>query len=115
MKCPHCGQERRFEKLGVELPPLKSALVDLIAAAGEIGATSQELRQDLYRGYANERSLVTVRMHMLQINDVLVSTDWRIVCDGRGTGARWRLMRRPAKSADLAQQGFYVAHGRVAP
>lgn len=89
--CPHCRQPYRVERFGVPMPPLKARLVDLIKAAGELGTSSRELRQDLYRDHTHARSMTTVRLHIVQINDLLVSTDWRIVSDGRGRHARWRI------------------------
>jgi hypothetical protein len=76
-------------RLGVRLPPLKAAIVDKIRAAGDIGITSAELVADVYFD-RRAVSAATVKAHVFQINDQLVSTDWRIRSDRR----RWFLCRR---------------------
>jgi hypothetical protein len=89
--CPHCKQPIAVARLGVRLPPFKARLIDLLRQAGDIGASSEELRGDLYRGYARYRSVLSVKAHVWQINEILEETDWRIVSDGRGRFARWYL------------------------
>jgi hypothetical protein len=86
--CPECHQCIATERLGVRLPPLKAAIVDRIKAAGDLGISSSEIITDLY---ADRRpvSAAAVKSHVNQINDQLVSTDWRIRSDRR----RWFLRR----------------------
>jgi hypothetical protein len=76
-------------RLGVRLPPLKAAIVDKIRGAGELGIASEEIVADLY---ADRRAVGphTIKAHVNQINDLLVSTDWHIRSDRR----RWFLCRR---------------------
>jgi hypothetical protein len=78
-------------RLGVRLPPLKVAILDKIKAAGELGIASEEIIADLYSD-RRAVSVTTVKAHIFQINDQLVSTDWHIRSDRR----RWFLCRRAA-------------------
>jgi hypothetical protein len=84
--CPHCHQPTGNLRLGVRLTPLKTAIVDRIKTAGDIGVTTGEIVSDLYR----DRSAVnptTIKAHVNQINDLLAETTWRIRSDRR----RWFL------------------------
>src|SRR5262245_19756418 len=47
--CPHCHQPIDDIRLGVRLTPLKAAIVDRIKAAGDIGTTTTEIVDDVYR------------------------------------------------------------------
>jgi hypothetical protein len=76
------------ERLGVRLPPLKAAIFDRIKAAGDLGIPSSEIVADLYSDRRPVRA-TTIKAHVAQINDQLVSTDWRIRSDRR----RWFLRR----------------------
>lgn len=99
--CSKCHQPINHERLGVRLSPLKARIIDLIKAAGDIGISTGELLRELYHPSAQPKSVNTVRMHICQINDVLVETDWVIVADpARGPTARWHLWRRPAEAAE---------------
>jgi hypothetical protein len=86
--CPECHQRIATERFGVRLPPLKAAILDKIKAAGDLGIPSSEIIADLY---SDRRSVsaATIKAHVVQINDQLVSTDWRICSDRR----RWFLRR----------------------
>jgi hypothetical protein len=86
--CPRCHQSVDEIRLGVRLTPLKAALFDRIKAAGDIGISTTEVVNDVYR----DRSPVkptAIKSHVGQINDLLASTDWRIRSDHR----RWFLQR----------------------
>ena len=87
--CPECHQPIAMTRLGVRLPPLKVAILDKIKAAGELGIASEEIIADLYSD-RRAVSVTTVKAHIFQINDQLVSTDWHIRSDRR----RWFLCRR---------------------
>jgi hypothetical protein len=76
-------------RFGVRLPQLKAAIVDRIKSAGDIGVASDEIIADLYRDRRPVHA-ATIKVHVNQINDLLLSTDWRIASDHR----RWVLSRR---------------------
>jgi hypothetical protein len=80
--CPYCHQPITSQSFGVRLPPLKAAILDRIKQAGDLGVSSIEIISDLY---ADRRpvSITTIKAHINQINDTLVSTDWHIVSDRR--------------------------------
>jgi hypothetical protein len=88
--CPHCHQSIATERFGVRLTPLKAAIFDRIKRSGDLGVASAELIVDLYRDRRPVES-ATIKAHVNQINDLLVSTDWRIRSDGR----RWFLHHVP--------------------
>lgn len=88
--CEACGQripQPRLSgmRLGVPLPPLKCALVDIVAAAPD-GITTPELVAQLYRGRRLPRS-PTIKVHVFTINAVLRSNGWCIANERR----RWFL------------------------
>lgn len=93
--CPTCHRPYGDERLGVRLPPLKARLLDLVKQSGDVGVSTTELREDLYRDRERKVSLVTVRMHIQQINELLANTAWRIRTEGQRDVARWHLIRRP--------------------
>jgi hypothetical protein len=93
--CPKCHRPITIERLGVRMTPLKARIIDAIKCSGDIGVTSEELRFDIYRGYAQLRVQSVVRVHIWQINDLLEETDWHIVARPHGRFARWYLRRRP--------------------
>jgi hypothetical protein len=86
--CPRCHQSVDDIRLGVRLTPLKASLFDRIKAAGDIGISTTQIIQEVYR----DRSLIkdtTIKSHVNQINDLLAGTEWRIHSDRR----RWFLHR----------------------
>jgi hypothetical protein len=85
----HCHQTIGTMRFGVRLPQLKAEIVDRIKAAGDIGVTSVEIIADLYRDRRPVHP-TTIKAHVDQINDLLISTDWRIASDHR----RWFLSRK---------------------
>lgn len=90
--CPMCRQPVRASRLDVWLPPRKTQILDTVLAAGTPGITAREIRNRVY-GRKSPRSLTTIRLHIVQINETLESTDWRIIASGRGTAARWHMLR----------------------
>src|SRR5262249_34591206 len=63
--CPRCHQSVDDIRLGVRLTPLKAALFDRIKAAGDIGISTTEIIQEVYR----DRSLIkdtTIKSHVNQ-------------------------------------------------
>jgi hypothetical protein len=89
--CPECHQLVATERFGVRLPPLKAAIVDKIKAAGDLGVPSSEIITDLYSD-RRPVSATTIKAHVSQINDQLVSTNWHIRSDRR----RWFLCQERA-------------------
>jgi hypothetical protein len=87
--CSFCHQTVGTMRFGVRLPQLKAAIVDRIKSAGDIGVASDEIIADLYRDRRPVHA-ATIKVHVNQINDLLLSTDWRIASDHR----RWVLSRR---------------------
>ena len=85
--CPTCHQTIGAMRLGVRLT-LKAAIVDKIRAAGDIGASSEELLFDLWLPGAIAQS--TIKAHMWQINELLEETGYVI----RSDCGRWILARR---------------------
>ena len=87
MRCPHCNREIDSARFGVFMSPLKAALVDHIAAAGQLGISSQSLLySDAYSG-RRKPTAATIRIHVWQINSLLAATDYHIGSDRR----RWYL------------------------
>ena len=99
--CSKCHQTISTSRFGVRLTLLKARIFDAIKAAGDLGISSPELHFDIYRGYGRERSSNMMRVHIGQINDLLQSTDWRIVADPPCGGyARWYLRRLRREAAE---------------
>jgi|SRR5262245_26255982 len=93
--CSKCHQTISTSRVGVRLTLLKARIFDKIKAAGDLGISSAELHYDIYRGYGRERASNMMRVHIGQINEVLLETSWRIVADpSSGSFARWHLRRR---------------------
>jgi hypothetical protein len=88
--CPTCHQRIAHERFGIRLPQLKAAIIDMIAAAGDLGITSEEIAGELYSG--GRANANTIKAHVFQINDLLVETDWCVRSDRR----RWFLCRERA-------------------
>jgi hypothetical protein len=99
--CPKCHQPIKHVRLGVRLTELKAGIFDLIKAAGDVGLSCEELAQfDLWRDTTRRRPPTknTVRSHIIQINQELEGTGWRIVGD-HCRPWRWSLVRRRARAA----------------
>ena len=91
--CETCGQPLRTQRGGVFLSPLKAAIFDAVTMAGDYGVTVHDLMQlDVWRDRKPIKP-VTIRAHIMQINDALASTQWRIGTIYR----RYVLMVIPAK------------------
>ena len=91
--CPLCHQHYAVERLGVRLTPLKARIVDYIKASGDLGASTEDLRHELYSP-KDARVGATVRVHIHQINDLLEVTDWIIRSESDLALPRWFLRRR---------------------
>jgi hypothetical protein len=96
--CPLCHQHYAVERLGIRLTPLKARIVDYIKASGDLGASTQELRHELY-GPRTRRLGATIRVHIYQINDQLESTNWVIRSETDLALPRWYLRRRRIRRA----------------
>jgi hypothetical protein len=91
--CPLCHQHYAVERLGIRLTPLKACIVDYIKASGDLGASTEELRHELYSRTV-PRGGATVRVHIHQINDLLEATNWIIRSESDLALPRWYLRRR---------------------
>jgi hypothetical protein len=82
-------------RLGVRMPPLKARILDVIKASGDIGASRDELLDDVYAD-RRRTAPVTIKAHINQLNDLLEETPFVIRADGRRhrDGARYYLLRR---------------------
>src|SRR5678815_2001993 len=96
--CYFCGQLLKQKRMGVELPPLKARIFDLIKDAGEDGILSFDLLAKLPIKSALERRPQTLNVHVNQINAMLAKTGWTIV----GLWGRKFLIRQKKKG--LAKQ-----------
>jgi DNA-binding CsgD family transcriptional regulator len=70
--CPHCHQPIRGLRLGVYMSPRRAEIFDLIRSAGEAGISCASVAERL--GITHN----TVRSHVMQINDMLEETGYRI-------------------------------------
>ena len=75
--CPTCGQPIMIRR-GVRLRRVPLALFDMIERR-KAGVSAEELARQLYPDAPTPTAIRIVRSHINQINDRLVSTDWRIV------------------------------------
>jgi hypothetical protein len=91
--CPRCHQSVDDIRLGVRLTPLKASLFDRIKAAGDIGISTTEIIQAVYRDRSPIKE-TAIKSHVNQINDLLAGTEWRIRSDRR----RWFLHRDGGKA-----------------
>ena len=100
---PICSQCKQQMRLGVRMPVIKARLVDIVKAAGDVGISTRELHDDLYRDHAHARSVSTVGVHIHQINtELLADTQWLIAADGRGPNARLFLRQRRRQGTEAA-------------
>jgi len=93
-RCHFCGHRLAHKRFGIELPPLKAHIFDLIMAGGDEGVASAELIKSI-RG-APELRLRTLNVHVNQINVMLAPAGWTII------GRDWRkylikLEKKPKK------------------
>lgn len=96
--CYFCGQLLKEKRMGVELPPLKARIFDLLKLGGTDGVPSTNLIEMCgIQGEPNRR-LRTLNVHVNQINAKLVPTGWMII--GRG----WRKFLIKQKKKGLATQ-----------
>jgi hypothetical protein len=94
--CPKCHQPIKHERLGVRLTALKAGIFDAIKTAGDVGLSCEELAQSgLWRDSprSSPPTKNTVRSHIVQINEELDGSGWRIVGDHHRPW-RWSLVRR---------------------
>ncbi len=97
--CPCCGAENR---LGVWLPRMKVRILDLIQRRGGEGISSRELCGDsqLIEASTHKRlSVHTIKMHVHQLNERLVETDFKIISVRGGRVSTWHLMRTASNYA----------------
>jgi Fe2+ or Zn2+ uptake regulation protein len=92
--CQHCHQPLMHMRAGVRLTPLKARIFDLIKASSEHGISARELEREIYRG-PKQRRPDTIRVHIWQINDLLLDTDVVIRAD---EWRRWYIASRRRSS-----------------
>jgi DNA-binding winged helix-turn-helix (wHTH) protein len=82
--CPRCHQPIRHERFGIYLPPRKARIMDVIAAAGDIGIGVEEL---IYAVWGDvPRTPQTLKSHICQLNDALENSGVSIRCERNGRG-----------------------------
>jgi hypothetical protein len=100
MKCKACGKQLASGP-GVYLPPIKLRIFEIIRRAGRDGITRAELLSEYGEGLHDACRRVrppitmkTISAHVIQINEVLRGTGYRI-SDARGGshGKPYRLIR----------------------
>lgn len=89
-RCPHCGKVMRVFRFGAMLTPLKAEILDLIRKRP--GIRAETIRRVLFDG---QRCMRNVRVHICQINEALLHTDYFIESRER-QGCGYRLMKRRA-------------------
>src|SRR5512139_361914 len=79
-ECPHCGQPM-LVKFGIRFQPKKAAMLDMIeqVTKGRGGIDGEALAWVFFPGVPKLQALQRVKSHICQINDMLVSTDWRVI------------------------------------
>jgi hypothetical protein len=88
--CPRCHQRIHEVRAGVRMTPLKTHIYDTIKRAGAGGILLDDVNAIAFDGQSTREN---VRVHINQINDILVATDLVI----RGNGplhGYYRLERR---------------------
>lgn len=82
--CYFCGQLLKQKRMGVELPPLKARIFDVVRKSGIDGILSADLMEACPIKSSPERRLQTLNVHINQINAKLAKTGWTIIGkDGR--------------------------------
>jgi hypothetical protein len=89
--CPHCHQPLINTRLGVRLPPLKTAMFDLIRRSGDAGISWDEIARRLY---GRPTSRKTINAHVWQINEMIEPAGYRIVSHRGVHPATFHLMKR---------------------
>ena len=78
-KCPCCGQ-RILIRFGIKFQPKKADILDMInnLTQGRGGIDAETLGWVFYPGESKIKAKQRIKAHICQINDMLVSTDYRI-------------------------------------
>lgn len=78
-ECAHCGQAM-LVRFGIKLTPKKAEILDMITSVtkGRGGIEAESLGWVFYPGEAKRIATQRVKAHVCQINDLLVSTHYRI-------------------------------------
>jgi hypothetical protein len=90
--CPTCHRPLQEARFGLGWPPIKAAILDVLAARGELGASAEEIVNEVYFGRRRPHP-ETIKAHIWQIRDRLDTEGLtvRIVRDGPH---RWILRGR---------------------
>jgi len=78
-ECPTCGQPMQM-KFGIRFTRTQAAILDMIEGSTRErgGIDGAALGWVFFPGIATRVQAQRVKVHVCQINDMLVSTDWRI-------------------------------------
>ena len=78
--CPECGQPMLM-KFGVRFQPKSASMLNRIedATKGRGGIECETLAYVFFPGVPKKVAQQRVRTHVWQINEMLVSTNWRVV------------------------------------
>jgi hypothetical protein len=89
--CPTCGQPLRPLLLGIRWRRIKSAIIETLIAAGDLGTTTDKIIGSVYDGM-HRPAPSTIRAHIRQINDMLETEapQWVIT----HVAGHWALQRR---------------------
>lgn len=86
--CMNCGQPLPERRCGVVLPPVKAAIFDAVARAGDAGMRTDELMRAVYGGSMRPGRSV-IKVHVWHINARMLASGYAIVSEGR----RWYLRK----------------------
>jgi hypothetical protein len=80
--CPTCHQPIQPLRFGIAWPPVKAAILGLLARRGEAGADTAEILDAVYADRKRPQPQC-VKSHVGQINDIFETEapQWRIVRD----------------------------------
>jgi hypothetical protein len=76
--CPRCGQTLPERRLGIPLSALKARIFDLVQRAGADGIDGRDLFDLAYAGREKIPQRDSLKAHIIQINDAIEETGWRI-------------------------------------
>jgi hypothetical protein len=79
--CHYCGQLLPEMRLGVRLTALKARIFDIVVRAGECGVSGEDLHAIVYQDEDKKPARESIKSHVVQINDLLEDTGYRIRSD----------------------------------
>ncbi|MBO4228159.1 hypothetical protein [Bradyrhizobium neotropicale] len=93
--CSCCGQPLPEMREGIRLTPLKAHIFDVIKRAGADGVMIEDINAICFAGRTTASN---VRNHVVQINDALLETDFRISGTGDGWKGLYRLIKQKVRA-----------------